>query len=125
MNSVDQLYYNKYMTYKQKYLQLKNQKKIKQMKGGDNKSNELYLFKAEWCGHCRNFKPTWDALQNTMKDNIKFITYDADKDKSVIKQYKIDGFPTLMMKTKDDRVIEYVGERDINGLMQFINSYTK
>ena len=125
---MDQVYYKKYVTYKQKYLHLKNQLKTKQMNGGAKdgaKTNELYLFKAEWCGHCQHFKETWNALQNSMKDNIKFITYDADKDKDIMKQYKIEGFPTLMMKTQDNKVIEYVGDRDINGLTDFINQYIK
>ena len=110
----------KYLKYKVKYMELK--KTQFHMKGGGD-INTLYLFKADWCPHCINFRETWDILQKDMKGKINFIAYDADKDKSIIKEYNVEGFPTLMLKTKD-RVIEYVGERNISGIKQFVNEYS-
>ena len=111
----------KYLKYKTKYAELKKQQYI--MKGGSD-TNTLYLFKAEWCPHCVNFKETWDFLQKDMKGKVNFIAYDADKDKDIIKKYNVEGFPTLMLKTKD-KVIEYVGERNIDGIKQFVKEYSK
>jgi len=113
-------YESKYLKYKAKYMELKKKQTIQ--RGGG--LNTLYLFKAEWCPHCVNFKETWNFLQKDMKGKVNFITYDADKDKNIIKSYNVEGFPTLMLKTKD-KVIEYVGERDINGINQFIKEYSQ
>ena len=110
----------KYLKYKAKYVELKKSQYI--MKGGSD-MNTLYLFKAEWCPHCVNFKETWDTLQKDMKGKVNFIAYDAEEDKSIMKKYNVEGFPTLMLKTKD-KVIEYVGERDINGIKQFVKEYS-
>ena len=107
-------YTNKYLKYKNKYLKLKSQK---EMHGGSDKT--LYLFKADWCGHCNNFKPVWNELQKTEK--IKFVTYDADQDSKEIKSFQVQGFPTLILK-KGNEAIEYSGSRDINSLKEFIKS---
>jgi thiol-disulfide isomerase/thioredoxin len=113
-------YESKYMKYKVKYMELKKKQLL--MKGGSD-NNTLYLFKADWCPHCINFKETWDVLQKDMKGKVNFIAYDADKDKSIMKKYNVEGFPTLMLKTKE-RVIEYVGERNIDGIKQFVKEYS-
>lgn len=113
-------YEAKYNKYKHKYLELQ---KNKLMTGGGNK-NTLHLFKAEWCGHCQHFKPIWDALQNdkTMQQKVSFVEHDGDKDKSSFKKYEVSGFPTIILETKN-KTIEYVGNRDADGLIDFINNY--
>ena len=121
--SVD--FYKKYLTYKQKYLNLKSQVETKEMIGGaDKKKNKLYLFKAEWCGHCKNFKSVWNQLQkdNNINDKIEFITYDADKHQNEINKFNIQGFPTLIFQDSE-KMVEYNGSRDIMSVKEFINNY--
>jgi thiol-disulfide isomerase/thioredoxin len=116
-------YNQKYLKYKSKYLKLKSEGTKFNMKGGaDNTDNTMYLFKAEWCGHCKRFKSTWADLQKDMGNKIKFITYDSDANKEEIKRYNIEGYPTLILKTQD-KAIEYVGSRDIDSLKDFIKQY--
>ena len=113
--------FQKYIKYKQKYLNL--QKTIIQQNGGGVNKPELYLFKAEWCGHCKSFKQDWEQLKNhqDVKNKINFITMDADKDKKEINDWKIEGFPTLILK-KGDTATEYNGKRTISDLVNFINN---
>jgi protein disulfide-isomerase-like protein len=113
-------YQAKYLKYKSKYNQLKAQINLNQKGGSDMKT--MYLFKANWCGHCRNFTPTWEKLQSELSNKVKFVTYDADKHKKEIKDYNINGFPTIMLQSKD-KIIEYNGERHMEGLKEFIDSY--
>ncbi len=121
-------YQEKYLKYKAKYLKLKdlekelNKKKVKIMSGGGNPLNSIYLFKAEWCGHCQGFKPTWEKLKNEMETKIKFVTFDSEKNAKEIKEYNIEGFPTLIMKV-GNKAIEYVGPRDEQSIKDFINQY--
>ena len=110
---------NKYLKYKMKYLELINSNNLV---GGGSKKNSLYLFKAEWCGHCKNFKSTWNKLKNELDDKINFITYDSSKDASIIKEYNIQGYPTIILK-QNDKAIEYMGNRNINDIKEFINKY--
>jgi len=111
----------KYIKYKNKYLTLKN-KQFTQM-GGANEKPELYLFKANWCGHCKHFKPTWEELGNSnLKNKINFITFDSDANKNEIQANNITGFPTIMLKFKN-KSIEYAGPRTTNAIEKFVNEH--
>jgi thiol-disulfide isomerase/thioredoxin len=113
-------YREKYLKYKNKYNKLRNNLSIQS--GGKKKKNTLYLFKASWCGHCIAFKSTWDQLQTDLKNDINFETYDADEHGDIMKKFKIDGYPTLILK-KEDQAFEFVGTRDLQGLKDFVNNY--
>jgi thiol-disulfide isomerase/thioredoxin len=77
---------------------------------------EIYitLYKAEWCGYCKRFKPDWEKFQNIInnnsiqkeltKENIKvfFDTYDDAENRDVILRAKIKYYPTLKVTIKED-----------------------
>ena len=116
-NSGD-IFYQKYCKYKKKYIDLK-QKLINQSGGYEESAKpKLILFKAEWCGHCRNFKDSWNTLQKNL-NTIDFVTYDADSDESVMEEYKVQGFPTLIFQ-KDDKLVEFNGDRNIDNIISFV-----
>ena len=111
-------YYDKYMKYKNKYLNLKS----KNMVGGSSK-NEIILVKASWCGHCKNFLPTWNTLK--MDENLKqkyiFTTLDEKEDAEKIKQYDVKGYPTILIK-KDDIITNYEGSREFIHMKELLES---
>ncbi len=111
-------YQSKYLKYKNKYIALKNSLKLNQQKGGESVKPDVYLFKAEWCGHCQHFKPAWEALQNKYRTKYNFITYDSDKNGKEIKEWKVEGFPTIYFKN-GDTATEYNGPRDVDSLVKF------
>ena len=113
-------YKTKYLKYKAKYLNLK---KSKEMRGGGNDKIKIILFKADWCGHCKNFKPTWEAVSKQYNNKFEFIVYDADKERSKFEEYKVDAFPTVIIKRGEEKT-EYKGERsfeDFNNFLQSLN----
>ena len=112
-----QSYQQKYLKYKTKYLNLK--RNLASQKGGSGEKTQVYLFKAEWCGHCKGFKPTWEKIQNDLKNKYEFITIDSDKDKEQINQWAIKGFPTIIKKVGSNAE-EYVGPRDEMSVKEFI-----
>ena len=116
-------YKEKYIKYKNKYLQLKH--KNNQSGGGTTEQPTLYLFKADWCGHCNSFKNEWEnIIQNPIiKNKIKFETVDSTNT-SMINKWGINGFPTLILKT-DNKAIEYTNERSAESIIKFINSELK
>jgi thiol-disulfide isomerase/thioredoxin len=119
-NDEDSHLYLKYKKYKNKYLQAK----MKSMSGGALSENELMLFKAEWCGHCKNFLPTWEKISNDSNLKINFKTFDSEKNKNDIEKYNIEGFPTIIYKV-GNKLIEYNGSRDEASIKEFILSYNK
>lgn len=118
-------FHQKYLKYKDKYLKLKkledmlNSQTVTQQ-GGSNKK-EIYLFKADWCGHCKAFKPVWEELESNFKTKYSFKVYDADKNEKEIKEWQIGGFPTVIAK-EGTKAIEYVGPRDYESLKNFFES---
>ena len=118
---------NTHTDYKQKYIMYKNkyiQAKMNIMTGGNGDQNEMMLFKANWCGHCKTFLPTWEKISKDSNLNVNFKTFDSEQDKKIIEQYNIQGFPTIMYKV-DNTLIEYNGNRDANSIKEFILSYNK
>jgi len=119
-------YNEKYLKYKAKYIKLKSMIANKNnnslvMSGGAPISDKtIYLFKAEWCPHCKVFKSTWEELKKEFKSKIKFVAYDSVENAKEIKSFKIEGYPTIIL-TVGDKAIEYVGPRDPLSLKEFIN----
>ena len=113
-------YNDKYLKYKAKYLNLKKTMSLINLSqaGGADKT-EIYLFKAEWCGHCKGFKPVWEKIKEEYKDKYTFITLDSEKDKAKIDQWGVGGFPTIIKKTNNSAE-EYVGPRDEGSVVEFI-----
>ena len=114
-------YYQKYLKYKNKYITLKNSQINNQLGGGKKGDREVYLFKAEWCPHCVGFKPTWEKLQTDLKSKYKFITYDGDVDKTKVKEWQVEGFPTIIVK-KGKEALEYLGPNEYNSVKDFIEN---
>ena len=118
---MEQLFQKKYFKYKAKYLELKKlEQSLKLQKGGSDRK-EVYLFKADWCGHCKAFKPVWEELEKNYKNKYTFKVYDADKNKNEISQWQIGGFPTVIAKNGKNAT-EYVGPRDYDSLKTFFES---
>jgi len=88
----------------------------------NKKKNKIILFKADWCIYCKQFENTWKKLQNLKKiKNVKFITYDEQKNNDKFKKYNIESFPTILLQ-KNNIITKYEGNRNINDLTTFILS---
>jgi thiol-disulfide isomerase/thioredoxin len=90
----------------------------------DKKLNSLVLFYAEWCGHCKNLMPTWDALTDLIpKDLINMVKISCvkkEKECSTIKE--IRGYPTIIfVDMKVGKTITFNGERNSKTIIEFIN----
>jgi len=114
-----QSYNEKYLKYKAKYLNLKKNLNFQSGGGAAEEKPHVYLFKAEWCGHCKGFKSTWEKIQKDLKGKYQFITLDSENNKEEISQWGIKGYPTIIKKVKNNAE-EYVGPRDEISVKEFI-----
>jgi thiol-disulfide isomerase/thioredoxin len=124
-----------YNKYKNKYIKAKKELnfqtggKGEEQYVGENKEDVLdnkttvYLFKASWCGHCKNFKETWNATANMYKNNINFIAYDSEKNKEKMTEWDINGYPSIKIR-QGSNVIDYNGDRDLNSFVSTLKTYT-
>lgn len=98
-----------------------------------NKKNkftpELKLYSVEWCGHCRRFKKSggeWEKLKNNklLKNNCKLVDVDGDENQSEVMENDIEGFPTLILFTKNKKVV-YNGDRTEKDILKFLKKHIK
>ena len=57
----------------------------------------LVDFYAEWCAPCKKMKPYLEEIANDMKDDVKIVRIDADQNKALLQELKIDGLPVLIL----------------------------
>ena len=88
------------------------------------KSNvNIYYFYAEWCPHCKNFKPEWIKFTKLIEDkeNIKIITINDCDDSNLCNKYNIEGFPTIIFETSD-KYNKYNNSLNSEKLLDYLNN---
>lgn len=89
----------------------------------DNTKDVLVEFYAPWCGHCKQLAPIYDELGEKFKDNEDIVIAKIDATANELENTKISSFPTITFYPKDkSKVVEYTGERTLEGLTKFIES---
>lgn len=90
----------------------------------DKNKSSVVLKHAQWCGHCKNFYPTWNAIFAKFKDN-KNITFYAvesavlDSNAKLSKLLDSPGYPTIFF-CKNGKATSYNSSRDAEVLEQSI-----
>ena len=61
------------------------------------KSDKIYLvdFYADWCAPCKKMKPYLDEISTEMADKVVVLRINADDNKQLCKDLKIDALPVL------------------------------
>jgi thioredoxin len=57
----------------------------------------LVNFYAEWCAPCKKMTPYLLKMQTEMADKIVLLRFNADENKTILKELKIDELPTLIL----------------------------
>ncbi|WNM18847.1 thioredoxin domain-containing protein [Flavobacterium capsici] len=73
-------------------------------------------FSAVWCAPCKKMKPYITKMQEDLKDKIKIVRLDADENKSLLENMKIDGLPVIIVYQNGKetwRNIGFISEEDL------------
>ena len=72
----------------------------------------LVDFRAKWCKPCQKMAPMLDALAEKKKDKLILLKIDADENKNLLKEKKIDAIPVLELYKDGKLVWSHQGEID-------------
>lgn len=96
------------------------------------KEANLYLFKVDWCPHCKKAMPVWQDLASEYDNKVingykvNFIVVDGEQDAAMADKFKIEGYPTIKLvkdsNSSSPQVIEYDAKVSKPTLIQFLES---
>jgi hypothetical protein len=108
----------------------------------------VILVASENCGHCITFKPVFVRVAEELTKELtpeedcpcyfsvvaasgkdsdkKLINFLLDSNPKFLKENKIDiqGYPTILLKTPENKYLEYNGNREENDFMSWVESNT-
>lgn len=93
----------------------------------DDKVAQLFLFKVEWCPHCKTAKPVFDEVEKELNGRqingytVTFKTVDCEAEPDLADKFKIEGYPTIKL-VKDGQVIEYDAKPEKDKIKEFLNT---
>ncbi|KAG5683888.1 hypothetical protein PVAND_013148 [Polypedilum vanderplanki] len=87
----------------------------------------IVLFHANWCGHCKQLKPKYEAAYVKMKENKipgMLAAIDSVRESEIAKQFGVQGYPTL--KYFENGEYKYdINYRDTEKIVKFMKNPTK
>ncbi|MCK3684098.1 thioredoxin [Maribellus sp. YY47] len=57
----------------------------------------LVDFYAEWCGPCKQMPPILKQVKDELKEQVRIIKVDVDRNPQIATKYQIRSIPTLML----------------------------
>jgi len=81
----------------------------------------LVDFWAVWCGPCKILAPTISELATEYKGRVKFGKVDVDRQTTLVENYNVEGFPTVLL-FKDGKVADrFLGVQEKKLLQEKLN----
>lgn len=84
----------------------------------------LIDFYADWCGPCKMLAPILEEVKDALKENVKIIKIDVDKNPQLASQYQVRGVPTLILFKDGNQKWRQSGVLSINELINVIEQYS-
>ena len=81
----------------------------------------VLYFTATWCGPCKMFKPTIQAVSSELGIGINYI--DVDQQKDLAQRYSISSVPTIIVENGGNVVYRNSGVMSKPQLTQVLNQF--
>jgi len=80
----------------------------------------LVDFFAEWCGPCKMMPPILSQVKAELRDQVKILKVDVDKNQAAAQAYRVQGVPTLIIFHKGNVVWRQSGVIQANEIVNQI-----
>lgn len=89
----------------------------------DKSKDVLVEFYAPWCSHCKQLAPIYDKLGEAYASRDDIVIAKIDATANELEHTTIVNYPTIkLFKKESNEVVDYNGERTLEGLTKFIES---
>lgn len=85
----------------------------------------LVDFYAEWCGPCKQMPPILKEIKAELKENVKIIKVDVDKNPMIASAYRIQSIPTVIIFKNGQAQWTGVGLHPANELMSVLRNHLR
>ena len=70
---------------------------------------EIKKFEADWCGPCRMLKPTFEKLEESFGNSVKFSYINVDENQDEASKYSVRSIPMVVIEKDGVEVQRMVG----------------
>jgi thioredoxin 1 len=83
----------------------------------------LVDFHADWCGPCKMLAPILKEVKHELKDTIKIVKIDVDKNQVIASKYQVRGVPTMILFKNGNQLWRQSGVVQKNEILNTIKQY--
>jgi len=80
---------------------------------------KVLMFSASWCGPCRQAKPVFSQLKESIQ-NVDFEIVDVDENPVMATNFGVSGVPTFVVMEGDKEVTRVVGGANVLKLKEIL-----
>ena len=73
---------------------------------------KLIMFSAAWCGPCKQAKPVFNQLKESIRD-VQMEIIDIDEHREMAQDFSVTSVPTFMVIENNEEVSRLVGAQNV------------